>query len=671
MLNQQLIQDTHDELTGIYGENRVVVEPTIEGKVTFRPDFAVLDQTEDDFYLIVECTALISQHREREDLKQVRRLMGATGAPYGALVSESLHYVFELVDGEGEQFERELPDFPEKDSQERRTLESAEEIRFKFWRLADHFRDKDSFDLVNGLFNALFRKLTAERHGYSLDVDTLTEQDLNELDEFIQEEYPPFTPQIGSEEVEFQKQVLNTFHGIDLDKTPQDLVKVFVELADQEKSGFQSTPLWLTESLVDLAEVDEGDRVLDPAAGLGNIARKASIRGADAYAIEINPAAVNGGLFLNELFGTDVSYTLGDYFEFPPNADAASRLPPEFDYGFIDPPFNLRYERSDGTVVRSGDETFVLDTLERMRPGGVVTVVLPAGKLYKQRASEFRDRIRSDYSMKSIVEIKLPIYEHTRISTVIMQIANESPSEDDEVSYAVIEGEDNPERKLPETIDDIRLGKAETLPMSRLEGRSFLPSEITQLDKTGQELRQKYTDVREIQAVANEVQGGTRKPAEMFESPGQGRLPYVNISDIQNGEFSDYLTVTEDTVVAGNTDVLLSVTGAKIHVHHPSEKMAPSSMWAVIRFSSEEEALVYTYFLDTELARRQLESMQGGSTIQHIPIRRLREVLVPDFSEQEIDEKAEAIRQQLDRLADLEERQAELKDDMADLFGGK
>jgi hypothetical protein len=204
-----------------------------------------------------------------------------------------------------------------------------------------------------------------------------------------------------------------------------------------------------------------------------------------------------------------------------------------------------------------------------------------------------------------------------------------------------------------------------------LKGRSFLPSEITQLDKTGQELREKYPEVREIQSVANEIRGGTKKPDEIFESPGADRLPYVNISDVQNDEFSEYLEVTSDPVVADETDVLLSVTGAKIHVHHPSEEIAPSSMWAVIRFSTEEEALVYAHFLDTDLARRQLESMQGGSTIQHIPIRRLREMLVPDFSEQEIEEKAEAVRERLNRLAELEERQAELEDDLEDLFGGE
>jgi hypothetical protein len=197
MHEQEIVQDTYDELTGIYGEDRVIVEPTIEGKVTFRPDIAVLDKSKENFYLIVECSALISEHREREDLKQVRRLMEATGAPYGALVSGSLHYIFKLIDREGEKIERELAAFPNGDSEERRALESAEEVRFKFWRLAEHFRGTASFDLVNGLYRALFRKLAAERHGFTLDVDNLSQQDLEEIDDLIQEEYPPYKPVNG------------------------------------------------------------------------------------------------------------------------------------------------------------------------------------------------------------------------------------------------------------------------------------------------------------------------------------------------------------------------------------------------------------------------------------------------------------------------------------------
>ena len=80
---------------------------------------------------------------------------------------------------------------------------------------------------------------------------------------------------------------------------------------------------------------------------------------------------------------------------------------------------------------------------------------------------------------------------------------------------------------------------------------------------------------------------------------------------------------------------------------------------------------MYAHFLDTELARNQLESMQGGATVQHIPIRRLRELLVPKFSEADIQEKAEAIRKRLEKIADLEQEQAQLQDDLEGLFGGE
>jgi len=345
-------------------------------------------------------------------------------------------------------------------------------------------------------------------------------------------------------------------------------------------------------------------------------------------------------------------------------------LPAEFDQVFIDPPFNLHYEKPDGTPARNGDEKFVLDSLERLKPGGRLTVILPIGKLYKRRSSDFRETLRLEYRIESLIEVNAPIYDHTGVSTVILKIANEPSSPSEEISYAIVDSDEDPEQKVPEIVDDIRLGKADTLELSRLEGRSYLPSEIIQMDETSRKLQQRYAEVREIQDVAEEIRGGTKKPDQVFEEDSDHRLPYVNIRDIQQEKYSEFVDISDKIVRADETDVLVSATGSKIHIHHPEEEISPSSMWAVVRFRTEEEALVYAHFMDTELSRKQLESMQGGATIQHIPIRRLRELLVPEFSEAEIQNKAESVRKRLDRIADLEQEQEQLQDDLEGLFGG-
>ncbi len=539
----------------------------------------------------------------------------------------------------------------------------------KFWRLADYFRGKIGRDIETQLYHSLFRKLVAERHNYDLDIDTLSEEDLTEIDELIEEKYPPFKAQNHPHDIEFQRQVLNTFYGIDLDKTPPKLAEAFVGLEEQSKrTAPKTTPLWLSKAFLDLSETGEGDVILDPAAGYGNILREANTRGADAHGVEINVDAANSAVFLNELFGTNVSYSMGDYLKL---SQVDHSLPAEFDQVFIDPPFNLQYEKPEGTPARNGDEKFVLDSLERLKPGGSLTVILPVGKLYKSRSSDFRETLRSEYTIESLIEIQPPIYDHTGISTVILQIANEPSSPSDEISYAIVDSDEDPEQKVPEVVDDIRLGKADTLELGRLEGRSYLPSEIIQMDKTSRELQKQYAEVREIQDIAEEIRGGTKKPDQVFEEEGKSRLPYVNIRDIQQEQYSEFLNVDGNIVRADKTDVLVSVTGAKIHVHHPEREIAPSSMWAVVRFRTEEEALVYAHFLDTDLAKNQLESMQGGATIQHIPIRRLRELLVPEFCKKEIQEMAEAIRKRLEKIADLEQEQAQLQDDVEGLFGGE
>lgn len=666
MLENDLVQSTYEDLVDIYGEDRVLVEPAVEGRVSFRPDLAVKDEDLENFYLVIECSALSSQHREREDLKQLRRLMEETNASYGALISESLRYIFELADEDGELVERELPSFPTDGDMESRGFDSAEEVSFKFWRLAEYFRGVEPSELVKNFYYASFRKLAAERNNLQLNAADLSKQDLERIDNRIAEEYPPFRPPGGysDEEVKFQKQVLNIFRGINLDKTSREEARVFVELQQRETKWFEGTPLWVSRALIDLTNVNEGDLVLDPAAGYGTIVLEASLRGAEAHAVDVNVDAVNCGIFLNELFGTDVRYTLSDYFQL------TNEVGMNYDYGFIHPPFGLQYKQPDGTVIRRGEDKFVFETLERLKPGGVLTVILPVGKFYKQSASEFRQRIRSEYTIKSLIEIHAPIFEYTSIPTVILQIANQPPSEDLELTYAVIDKDDSPQKMLREAINEIRSGEAPTLPLSRLEGKSNLPSEITQLDKLGEELFDRYSEVKEIQEVANEIRGGTKKPEKVYDSPSENRLPYVNIRDLNDGEFSEFIDFTEDVIVADETDVLLSVTGSKIHVHHPNQELAPSSMWAVIRFATEAEALVYAHFLETGLAKKQLRMMQTGSTIQHIQIRRLRELLVPHFSNQDIQEKADAIHERLNRISDLEREQEALENDLEDLLGG-
>ena len=45
MRDQELVRKTVEDLTEIYGDDRVVIEPFVEDQLSFRPDIAVLDET--------------------------------------------------------------------------------------------------------------------------------------------------------------------------------------------------------------------------------------------------------------------------------------------------------------------------------------------------------------------------------------------------------------------------------------------------------------------------------------------------------------------------------------------------------------------------------------------------------------------------------------------------
>jgi restriction endonuclease S subunit len=86
-----------------------------------------------------------------------------------------------------------------------------------------------------------------------------------------------------------------------------------------------------------------------------------------------------------------------------------------------------------------------------------------------------------------------------------------------------------------------------------------------------------------------------------------------------------------------------------------------------LRLDSPEEALVYATFFESELGQEQLETMRTGSTIPYIPLRRLREVLIPRFSEEEVAEKADQIRSLREKAREFERQRAALEEDLEEI----
>lgn len=663
-MDEDLRAHARKKLLEQYPETRIVAEPEVPNTST-RPDFGVKDNQSSDYLLLIECSSMRTHHRRREDISSLKRMMEAGNVDYGALISDAFEYVFELAEFNGELVEREIPEYPEGCGSEFDDVLSERELEFRLWRSSDLIRDVASpHEYPHYLFHALFRKLIAEQEGIKYEIQSLSEDWISQVDKLISDKYPPYDPTVAPNDVEIQRRILQSFEGVDIKKIQPRAARAFTKLIESSRSVSEHmTPLRVADAIVDLAGPVDGDRVFDPAAGIGNLIREAAMQGADASAFEINRETVNSALFLNAVHQTEIDYQLGNFLNATLQEDSA--LPENLDHVIIDPPFGLHYERPDGTKERNAEELFILEALKRLRPGGVVTTVVLQGSLFKQQSQKFREKITGEYRLANIIEVNEPIFQHTAVPTAIIQIVNEPAKDDDEIQYQII-GDSDSEDELAYAVQTILDGDAPKLQLSELHEKSFLPSEIVGVEQVTARLHERYEHVVELGELANDIRTGVKRPETTTES-GPNNLPYLRPQDVSDAEPEEYLPRENAEITTGPGDVLISVKGHTSVVYAPKTEVVPASNWAVLRFDSPEEALVYATFFESELGQEQLETMRTGSTIPYIPLRRLREVLMPRFSEMEIAEKADRIRSLRQRAREFERQRAALESDLEDI----
>lgn len=667
-----------------YEEDQIVLEPELQSS-SVRPDLAVRTQDGTEYLLLAECSSMSTQHRRREDIKQLRRMMESADVEYGLLFSEGFEYLFELTEFEGELVEREIPTYPESKTTDFDDVLSERELEFRLWRAQDLLRDRiREPEYHHHLFHALFRQFVAHKRDLDFDVENVDEDWLVEIDSAITEEYPSYTPHVAPQDAEIQRRILRSFEGVTLQKIQPRSARAFTSVIESSRQSSElMTPLDVANALVDLANIGRGDRVLDPAAGIGNAVREAALRGAEATAVEINPKAVNLALFLNAIYDVNIDYYAADFLKAEISNDPgptlndfteddqgeSPALPVDQDHVLIDPPFGLMYERPDGSVERNAEELFVLQSLKCLRSEGTVTAVLPQGSLYKQgKSREFRNQIREDYRIKSIIEVNQPVFPDTALPTVIVQIVNEPATPNAEVQYAIVEksAEDD---ELTRAVQSVKDGDAPTLQLSELDDGSYLPSEIVGVNRITQKLRDRFGEIIELEELANELRTGV-KPEKRLADTQESTIPFVRPQDVSQGTVSQYYPYDEETVTAGPKDLLISVKGQTSVVYTPSDEVVPASNWAIIRFDSPDDALVYGTFFESEIGQEQLSALRTGATIPYIPLRRLREIYVPQFTTDQIEQKADRIRSLKETARIYERQRAGIEDQIEDIVGG-
>lgn len=128
------------------------------------------------------------------------------------------------------------------------------------------------------------------------------------------------------------------------------------------------TPKDLAARMVDLADLPDGSRVLEPSAGTGRIADAIRSAGHTPACVELNYDLVK------HLEKNGYTVTPGDFLEFEPDGDP-------YDAAILNPPF------SNGADIRH-----VMKAFDLVRAGGVVVAIMGAGAFYRsdKQATAFR-----------------------------------------------------------------------------------------------------------------------------------------------------------------------------------------------------------------------------------------------------------------------------------------
>lgn len=672
----ELQREVLQKLREHYGEGKVVSEPSLKGKTTVYPDIAVFHTEEQTTpFLLVECSRFRTAHRRANDFEEISEAVSSTQAEYGALVSQNAEFVFS---GNGPAY-KSHGGFPEMDSgsaTDKRPVQSQAELEFLVERAhtaQNSIRDMPGREeqAIDEFLEYLHLLLEARRQEVPIGVNP-NQEVLSKIQHGISERYQCYQQKEDLDLSQLSALSL-IFNGYDMSETDDQILEYLFDITSEDKrSGGYSTPLELARQMVNQANLETGDTVLDPAAGRGTVLSLSSAKETSAIGVEINLSVIRLATFYLDLFKRDVELFAGDFFEIANDSNWPSE---SVDHIIVDPPFNGDIDRDDIPFSEKkrriySQDAFLSKGLSLLDQGGSITITVPSGFLHTRRSKWIRQAVLDNFQIDSIIQIiDGPIYQHTSIDTALLKVTKKSPSTDHTVSYEIIESPDEPTVALANAVGRIKQGNSDSILQSELEDSLDL-YRLTQQRSIRQRLKQEFTDVVKLSAIAD-IRGGAR-PQGVLEEEHEDTIRYLSVKDATGQapkhEFR-YIPREEATVVTTESDVLLSTFGRERITHIPSEPVAPDQHWAVISFDSPEEALVYETFLNSDLGVQQIEALKSGSSISRINVTDLQDFLVPAFSNQYIADRADAIREHQKKIEELEEERKQLERERDQLAG--
>jgi predicted RNA methylase len=437
---------------------------------------------------------------------------------------------------------------------------------------------------------------------------------------------------------------ISAFSGYRLKETPirirQTLANHIIERGDE--LGTYATSPSLADFLVEIADVQHDDRVLDPACGVGKIVRSASAQCGESVGIEKHNSVATKAVAINHLVEVDAEIRSADALSAIENGEAEAR---SFDHVITVPPFGLRlsekYEAPDGFTASVVEEAISRESFEYLKPGGKFTALLPTGVFYRRTAEDLRRFLFENNTVTRIIEVGSGLLApYSSVPVVILQVQAEQPPERYPIESAVVEAESISSEEIRRTLQE----ETRTIFSDDFED-SYLPSEVFKSNEAISDLEQSFDSLIQLDSIAQVSSGEKVEERQLTFDEG---VPFLKIGDVEKNSQTENKGVPKaavsDRKTTSDGDILISTHGTVGKVVVPSEPVIPSSNWAVARFEHPDVALVYAAFLSTPQGGEQIQAQAVGSIINYVPLSKLRSILIPDFSHSEISRCADELR---------------------------
>ena len=204
----------------------------------------------------------------------------------------------------------------------------------------------------------------------------------------------------------------------------------------QKLRGGYYTPVMLARYLCEWAVREGGERVLEPSAGDGNFLVALNEANGRRKPLRITAVELDEGEVLkaksrtSRAKGINVEWRRGDFFaEF-------SNLPQDFDVVVGNPPF-IRFQHFDAgsretafahltqhgyrpTKLANAWSAFVQLSIEVLRPGGRLAMVIPAELLQVKYAEELRERVTQMFEHVVLVTFQQLVFEGIQQEVVLL-----------------------------------------------------------------------------------------------------------------------------------------------------------------------------------------------------------------------------------------------------------